>query len=93
LTAKYNTWFERNKTTMTKLTVSQKGWVVIPAKLRKKYGLKPGSSIQIVDYGGMLGLVPLLDDPIEQAHGMLAGGTSLTQALLAERAEERKREK
>lgn len=77
---------------MTVLTVSQKGWVVIPAELRKKYGLKPGTSVQIVDYGGMLGLVPLLDDPVNQAYGMFAGETSLTEALLAERARDIARE-
>jgi hypothetical protein len=32
----------------------------------------------VVDYGGVLALVPALDDPIAQAQGMLAGGPSLT---------------
>jgi AbrB family looped-hinge helix DNA binding protein len=40
------------------LTISSKGWVVIPADLRKKYGLKPGDAVNIVDYGGVLALVP-----------------------------------
>jgi AbrB family looped-hinge helix DNA binding protein len=88
----YNKVIEGDKVTMTVLTVSQKGWVVIPAELRKKYGLTPGSQVRIVDYGGVLGIVPLLDDPIHQAYGMLAGGPSLIKALLAERAEERRRE-
>jgi len=66
------------------VTVSQKGWVVIPAALREKYGLKPGTQMQVVDYGGVLGLVPAVDNPIEAAAGMLKGGESLTGALLAE---------
>jgi AbrB family looped-hinge helix DNA binding protein len=69
-------------------TLSQKGWVVIPAALREKYGLKPGSRVQVVDYGGVLGLVPDVDDPIEEAAGMLKGGRSLTRALLAEHRRE-----
>jgi AbrB family looped-hinge helix DNA binding protein len=73
-------------------TISQKGWVVIPAELRKKYGLKPGSRVRMVDYGGGITILPLLDDPVHQAQGMLAGNRSLTAALLAERAEERRRE-
>jgi len=33
-----------------------------------------------------------MKDPIKQGYGMLKGGTSLTRALLKERAAERKRE-
>lgn len=65
-------------------TVSQKGWVVIPAELRKKYGIRPGSRLQFVDYGDMLALIPIPDDPIKAAAGMLAGGKSLTACLLQE---------
>jgi AbrB family looped-hinge helix DNA binding protein len=34
---------------MTQLTISSKGWVVIPAAMRAKYRLKPGSHVRIVD--------------------------------------------
>ncbi|MBN2499850.1 MAG: AbrB/MazE/SpoVT family DNA-binding domain-containing protein, partial [Anaerolineales bacterium] len=43
---------------MTTLTISSKGWVVIPAELRKKYQLTPGTKVIIVDYGGVLSIVP-----------------------------------
>lgn len=72
--------------------MSSKGWVVIPAKLRKKYDLKPGDEVQIVDYGGVLALVPGLDKPVKQASGMLKGQGSLTTALLKERQADRQRE-
>ena len=74
------------------LTISYKGWVVIPADLRKKYNLTPGTEVVIVDYGGVLAIVPAMKDPVKQGYGMLKGGPSLTQALLKERAAERKRE-
>jgi AbrB family looped-hinge helix DNA binding protein len=74
------------------LVISEKGWVVIPAELRRKYALNPGSTVQIVDYGGVLALVPTLADPVRQAAGMLKGKKSLTQSLLAERRAERRRE-
>ena len=74
------------------LTISNKGWVVIPAKLRKKYRLHPGAEVVIVDYGGVLAIVPAMGDTIKQGRGMLKGGTSLTKALLEERAADRKRE-
>jgi AbrB family looped-hinge helix DNA binding protein len=64
--------------------VSSKGWVVIPAHLRKKYKLVPGSDLNVVDYGGVLALVPVLESPIERGAGMLKGRRSLTQTLLEE---------
>jgi len=72
--------------------VSTKGWVVIPAPLRKKYGLEPGSTVEIFEAEGKIILFPGMKDPVEEAHGMLAGGPSLTQELLDERAEELERE-
>jgi AbrB family looped-hinge helix DNA binding protein len=74
------------------LTISNKGWVVIPAELRKKYNLLPGTEVVIVDYGGVLSIVPALKNPIKQGRGMLKGLPSLTQELLKERAQERSRE-
>jgi AbrB family looped-hinge helix DNA binding protein len=78
---------------MYTVTISAKGWVVIPKPLRERYGLKKGSRVQVVDYGQMLAIVPLPDDPIEALHGMLKDGPSLTNDLLAEHAQERTKEK
>jgi len=75
------------------LKISQKGWVVIPAELRRKYDLKPGDEVHVVDYGGVLSLIPSSDDPLESAAGMLRGESSLTQALLEERKKDRARER
>jgi AbrB family looped-hinge helix DNA binding protein len=75
------------------VTVSEKGWVVIPAELRKKHNLNPGTEVQVVDYGGVLALVPKLQDPIEQAAGMLKGRKSLRRALNEDHRAERRREK
>ena len=73
------------------VTVSEKGWIVIPAELRKKYNLRPGTEVSVVDYGGVLALVPAMAKPIRQAAGMLKGRTSLTGALMAEHRRERSR--
>ncbi len=74
------------------LTISSKGWVVIPAELRKKYNLLPGTEVVIVDYGGVLSIVPAHKNPIRQGRGMLKGLPSLSQDLLKERAQEPVRE-
>ena len=74
------------------LTISNKGWIVIPAELRKKYNLLPGTEVIIVDYGGVLSIVPALKNPVKQGRGVLKGLPSLTQDLLKERAKEHARE-
>ena len=74
------------------LTISNKGWVVIPAELRKKYNLRAGSKVVIVDYGGVLAIVPAVKDPIKKGYGFLKDGPSLYDALKKDRELEKKRE-
>jgi AbrB family looped-hinge helix DNA binding protein len=73
--------------------LSQKGWVVIPAGMRAKYGLKPGADLQVVDYGGVLALVPAFKDPVKEGAGMLKGGNSLAQSIVEEHRQDRTRGK
>ncbi len=77
---------------MTTLTISQKGWVVIPAELRRKYQLTPGTEVQIVDYGGVLSIVRRFDDPIQAGAGLLNGPDSLTDAIIEEHRQKRQRD-
>ena len=88
---------ERKETRAT-----QKGQIVIPAALRKKYGIKKGTRIQIYEKDGDLVLNPLSPEVIkarlEKLRGIIQGGPSLTKELEAERArdleiEERKLER
>jgi len=65
----------------------------MPAELRRKYGLESGQYVKVVDYGGVLALVPQLKDPVEGGMGSLERGSSLVRALLESRARERVREK
>ncbi len=73
-------------------TISQKGWVVIPAELRKKYHLKPGTEVVIVDYGGVLSILPASKNPIEKGAGFLKDSDSLTAEIVEEHHRERERE-
>lgn len=77
---------------MPTVTVSKKGWVVIPKEIRERHGIKPGGRVDFVEYGELLFVLPALEDPVRQARGFLKGGPSLTKALLEERREERERE-
>lgn len=72
-----------------KVKLSQKGRIVIPETLRKKHGLKPGADLRVVDYGGVLSIVPVLYNPIQEGAGMLKGDDSLTEAIIKEHRQER----
>jgi AbrB family looped-hinge helix DNA binding protein len=72
--------------------VSTKGWVVIPAALRKRYRLKPGTVVEFREEGEKILIVPRNTDPREGLFGKLAGSVSLTKALVEDRAAELKRE-
>ena len=73
--------------------MSAKGQVVIPTKIRKEAGLKPGREVVVaLDRDGRVRITPVPDDPIEAAWGMLAGGPSLIEGLLRDKKEERERE-
>ena len=74
------------------LTISNKGWVVIPAEYRKKYNLRAGTKIVIVDYGGVLAIVRAVKDPIKQGRGFLKGTSSMAQDLKKDRELEKKRD-
>lgn len=75
------------------VTVSSKGQIVLPAELRKRYGIEAGSKLGIVDLAGSIYLVPLPDDPIKAARGMLKGKPNAgTKALLKERRIEKERD-
>ena len=73
--------------------VSSKGQIVLPAEIRKKYGMELGSELDIVEYAGALYLIPVGDeDPLDELHGMLAGTGYSSEQFLAERRAERDRE-
>ena len=65
--------------------VLAKGQVVIPVSIRKKYGIQPGSKMQVFEYENIIYLVPPSKDPIEQAMGCLLSTPSLSEELLKER--------
>ena len=72
-------------------TVSSKGSVIIPAAWRKRYGIVPGSLVDLEDRGGEI-VIRLRSHAYQEARGMFAEGPSLTADLLAERARDKERE-
>ncbi len=66
---------------------TEKGHVIIPAALRKKFNIKKGSRLAVYEGEGNVILIrPLPEDPVEASRGMLKGKTSLLKALLRDRS-------
>ena len=62
-----------------------KGQIVIPAEIRKRYHIEPGTEIQIMEYEGIIYLIPPVPDAIKAACGILPLKPSLSEKLLRER--------
>lgn len=72
------------------VTVSHRWQTVIPAEIRRRYGIQANSKIEIIDTGKEIILVPLPKDAFKSSRGALRGvGTS---DLLRLRRKERRRE-
>ena len=48
-----------------KAKVSAKGWIVIPAALRKRFCLKPGDMVEFQAKDDRITLIPEIVDPVE----------------------------
>ena len=71
--------------------VTTKGQIVIPAALRKKYGIKKGTRINVSDDDGQILLRPVTAELIDRLRGKYKG-SGLLRTLGAERSRDRKRE-
>lgn len=74
---------------MESVKVLNKGQIVIPAAMRRKYAIKPGNQVQMFEYGQLIYIVPHADDPVGNAKGCLPAKPSLAEELLADRQKER----
>ena len=75
-----------------KAKVSAKGWIVIPAAMRHRHGLTPGTIVSIQDAGDQIVISAPCREGYKKARGMLPARPSLKSELLAERAQELKHE-
>lgn len=71
-------------------TATIKGQIVIPAELRKKYGIKAGTKIQFMDENERIVLQPITREYIHSLRGKFRG-KGLLKALAAEKKQEKER--
>ena len=74
-----------------KTTVSTRGQVSIPARLRKKFLIEPETQVEWVEEGRAIKVIPLPKDPIKAFLG--AGrGRYTSEKLIKDRKRERREE-
>jgi len=68
-----------------------KGQIVIPAALRRKYGIKNGTKIIVIDNGESITLKPVTEQYLKNLQGSLKGKGAL-KVLVEERQKDKVRE-
>ncbi len=69
--------------------VTTKGQLVIPARLRRRFGIKKGTLVTFVEDNGRIIVQPVTREFIRRLRGSLKGEPSALAALLEERQRER----
>lgn len=72
--------------------VTTKGQLVVPARLRRKYGIRAGTRVRFLERGAEIVLQPLTGQYIRSVCGLLEDAGPATPELLKERARDRRRE-
>jgi AbrB family looped-hinge helix DNA binding protein len=70
-------------------TVTTKGQLVIPSKLRRKYGIRKGTRVAMIEEETRIILQPLTREYIRSLRGSLKGEPSLLQILKEGRTQDR----
>jgi AbrB family looped-hinge helix DNA binding protein len=66
-------------------TVSTKGQLVIPARMREALGIEPGDRVALTVEDGVILLRPVSERLVDETCGMFAGGRSMSDELQKER--------
>lgn len=69
--------------------VTSKGQVVIPSKLRHKYGIRNGTRVHFYEVNGEIRIVPVTPELIDKNIGLLGTKGKLMRALLEDKKRER----
>jgi len=75
--------------------VTTKGQLVVPARIRRRYGIKPGTRINFVEENGRIIFQPVTREYIDSFCGVFKrkpGEKPVTQQLIEEHAEEVRRD-
>jgi len=74
---------------MNKAIVTVRGQVVIPSRLRRKFGIKKGTQVSLFERDGEIVIKPITDEYIRSMAGITGTKGKLLKALKEEKARER----
>ena len=74
---------------MEKAVVTVKGQIVIPSRLRRKFGIKKGTQVSLYEKNGEIVIKPITDEYIRTMAGITGTKGKLLKALKEEKAKER----
>lgn len=77
------------RNTMETSVVTVKGQIVVPAKIRKKFGFKKGTKIAFIEQAGKLIIQPLDKSYFESLAGILGHEGDMLKSLMEDKKQER----
>ena len=86
---------QKDEMTMNAAYVTSKGQLVVPSRIRRRFGIKPGTRINFVEEGDRIIFQPVTREYIHSFRGMFKlkpGEKSAVQEHLEERRAEREKE-
>jgi len=91
----YGRFLANERNVMDSAYVTSKGQLVVPARIRRRFGIKPGTRINFVQEGDRIIFQPVTREYIESFCGIFKqkpGEKSVVQELLEERRAEKEKE-
>ena len=69
--------------------VTLKGQIVVPVKIRRKFGIKKGTKVAFIEQNGKLMIQPLDKSYFESLAGILGTGGKMMKSLMEDKKKER----
>ena len=88
-------FFKNDRKTMNTAYVTSKGQLVVPSRIRRRFGIKPGTRVNFVEEGDRIIFQPVTREYINSFCGIFKqkpGEKSVVQELLEERRAEKEKE-
>ncbi len=69
--------------------VTSKGQLVIPSKMRRRFGIKPGTRVNFLEEVDGIKIIPVTEELIDANIGFMKTGGKLLNSLMEEKKRER----